>query len=129
MPQPTSTDVHVNAPLTNISIAYLQDASNFIASQVFPDVPVNKQSDRFYTYDRGNFNRDEAEKRAPGSESAGGGYTIDNTPTYFCDVWAFHKDIPDQVRDNSDAVLDPDREGTEYTTQKLLIRKVATIPA
>lgn len=123
MPKPTAGDVHVNTPLTNISIAYFQDASEFVASQVFPNIPVQKQSDRYYTYDRGEFNRDEAEKRAPGTESAGGSYTLDNTPTYYADVWAFHKDIPDQVRNNADSVLAPDREATTYVTQKAMIRR------
>ena len=67
---PTPGDVHVNVPLTNISIAYLQNASNFIASRVFPNIPVQKQSDRYYTYDRGEFNRDEMKERAAGTESA-----------------------------------------------------------
>lgn len=120
---PVPGDVHVNTPLTNISIAYLQDASNFVASRVFPNIPVTKQSDRYYTYDRGEFNRDEAEERAPGTESAGGSYTLDNTPTYFAHVYAFHKDIPDQVRANADAVLSPDREATEYVTHKALIKR------
>ena len=31
MPQPTQSDVHVDAVLTNISIAYIQSAANFIA--------------------------------------------------------------------------------------------------
>jgi hypothetical protein len=118
---PTAGDVHVNGPLTNISIAYLQNAKHFVADQVFPNIPVTKQSDRYYTYDRGEFNRNEMEKRAPGTESAGGGYTIDNTPTYFADVAAYHKDIPDQIRANSDSVLAPDREATEYVTHKALI--------
>jgi len=120
---PVPGDVHVNTPLTNISIAYLQDASNFVAARVFPNIPVTKQSDRYYTYDRGEFNRDEAEERAPGTESAGGSYTLDNTPTYFAHVYAFHKDIPDQVRANADAVLSPDREATEYVTHKALIKR------
>lgn len=123
MPKPTASDVHVNTPLTNISIAYLQDAMNFIAARVFPNIPVGKQSDRYYTYDRGDFNRDEMQLRAPGTESAGGGYDIDNTPTYFADVYAFHKDIPDQVRSNADAVLNPDREATEFVTHKALIKR------
>ncbi|MES0340719.1 MAG: hypothetical protein ABUK08_00225, partial [Candidatus Humimicrobiaceae bacterium] len=89
---PTAGDVHVNTPLTMISIAYLQNAMHFVADQVFPNIPVTKQSDRYYTYDRGEFNRDEMEKRAPGTESAGGSYTLDNTPTYYADVYAFHKD-------------------------------------
>ena len=120
---PTAGDVHVNTPLTMISIAYLQNAMHFVADQVFPNIPVTKQSDRYYTYDRGEFNRDEMKKRAPGTESAGGSYTLDNTPTYYAEVRAFHKDIPDQVRANSDAVLNPDREATEYVTQKALIKR------
>ncbi len=120
---PVAGDVHVNAPLTNISIAYLQAASHFVASQVFTNIPVTKQSDRYYTYDRGEFNRDEMKKRAPGTESAGGSYTLDNTPTYFADIYAFHKDVPDSVRANADSVLSPDREATAYVTQKGLIKR------
>ena len=63
--QPTPSDVHVNAPLTQISIAFLQNASDFIATRVFPNIPVSKQSDRYYTYERGDFNRDEMAERAP----------------------------------------------------------------
>lgn len=121
--QPTARDSHVDQPLTNISIAYIQNTDHFVAHRVFSLVSVDKQSDRYYTFDRGDFNRDEAEKRAPGTESAGSGYAIDNTPTYFCDVWAWHKDVPDQVAANSDLAADPDRAATEFVTQKLLIRK------
>ena len=68
MPQPNSSNVHVDAVLTNISIAYMQDQSNFIASQVFPEVPVDKQSDKFFVFDKNSWFRDEAQKRAPGTE-------------------------------------------------------------
>lgn len=120
---PTPGDVHVNTPLTNISIAYLQAAGNFVADSIFPNIPVIKQSDRYYTYDRGYFNRDEMKVRAPASESAGGHYTVDNTPTYYAPVYAFHHDIDDQRRSNSDTVLAPDREATELCTQKALIKR------
>lgn len=123
MSSPTPSDVHVNQPLTNISIAYLQDDSNFVASKVFPNIPVSKQADRYYTYDRGEFNRDEMELRAPGTESAGGSYTVDNTPTYYANTYAFHKDVPDQVRANADSVLNMDRDATVYVTKKALIRR------
>lgn len=123
MPLPTSADVHVDVPLTNISVAFLQNASNFVARNTFPLVRSSKQSNRYYTYDRGDFNRDEAEKRAPGTESAGGGYRIDNTPTYFCDVYAFHKDIPWQIEANADEILDLEREASEFVAHKMLIRQ------
>jgi hypothetical protein len=121
--RPTPGDVHVNTPLTNISIAFMQKASNFVAARAFPNVPVTKQSDRYYTYDRGMFNRDEMKRRAPGTESAGGHYTVDNTPTYFCDVWAYHHDIDDQMRANADSVIGPDRDATNLCTMKALIRR------
>jgi hypothetical protein len=120
---PTPGDVHVNTPLTNISIAYLQNAANFVATRVFPNIPVSKQSDRYYVYDRGDFNRDEMQLRAPATESSGGGYRLDNTPTYFANRFSFHKDIPDEVRANADAVLNPDREATAFVTHKALIKR------
>jgi hypothetical protein len=121
--QPTPGDVHVNQPLTNISIAFLQNAANFVAARVFPNIPVTKQSDRYYTYNRGDFNRDEMQERAPGTESSGGGYSLDNTPTYYAPQFSFHRDIPDPVRANADSVLNPDREAVAFVTHKALIRR------
>lgn len=121
--QPTPGDVHVNAPLTNISVAFIQNAADFVAAKVFPNIPVAKQSDRYYVYNRGDFNRDEMDLRAPGTESAGSGYTLDNTPTYFADRYSVHKDIPDEVRANADAALNPDREATVFVTTKALIKR------
>ncbi|MFH0902137.1 MAG: major capsid protein [Pseudomonadota bacterium] len=123
MPQPTSSMVHVNRPLTNISVAYMQAAVNFIADRVFPIVPVAKQSDRYFKYARDDWYRDEAKVRAPASESAGSGFEIDNTPTYFCPVTAFHKDVDDQLRANADPPIDPDRDATQFVSQKLLLKR------
>lgn len=121
--QPSRSDVHVNAPLTNISIAFLQNASHFVADRAFPNIPVSKQSDRYFVYDRGEFNRDEMKERALSAESAGGTYKIDNTPTYFAKTWAFHRDIDDQLRGNADNPINLDREATEFLTHKALIRR------
>ncbi len=120
--QPSRSDVHVDTPLSNISLAFMQGASNFVADTIFPVVPVVKQSDLYYTYDRGHFNRDEMKLRAPGTESAGATYEI-TTASYAAQVWALHKDIADQVRSNADTPLQLDREATEFLSLKALIRK------
>lgn len=120
---PTQSDVHVNRPLTNISIATIQDEVNFVADQVFPVVPVSKQSDAYWTYDDAYWNSDEMQVRAPATESAGNGYTVDATQTYYCPVYAFHKDIPDQILANADAPINLDREATMYVTRKALIKR------
>jgi len=121
MPQPTSTQVHVDAILTNISIAYFQQNQNFIATRVFPVVPVSKQSDKFFTYTKNDWFRDEAQRRADATESAGGGYNL-ATDTYQADVYAFHKDIGDQTRANADAPINVDREATEFVTSRLMLK-------
>lgn len=119
--QPTPSDVHVDAVLTNISVAYIQRQDHFIAGKVFPIVPVEKQTDKYFTYTKGDWFRDEAKRRAPSSESAGSGYGM-STASYSCDVFAMHKDVPDQVRLNSDAPINPDRDATEFVTQRLMLR-------
>lgn len=121
--QPTPSSVHVNAPLTNISVAYIQSQADFIADKVFPLIPVDKQSDIYWVYTKNDWFRDEATQRAPGTESAGGGYNLDSTNTYYARVYAFHKDVSDQVRSNADAALDVDRDATMFVTQRLLIRR------
>lgn len=122
MPQPTPRAVHVNRPLTNISIAYFQDAANFVARDVAPNVPVQKQSDLYFKYPRGYFMKDQMEKRGPSSESAGSGYKVE-TDSYRCDVWALHKDIDDQERANADTPLAPDTDATEFLSQQAMIRR------
>ena len=121
MPQPTPSDVHVDAILTNLSVAYIQRAEAFIASRIFPVIPVEKQSDKYYTYTKGDWFRDEARRRAPATESAGSGYGL-STASYSCDVWALHKDIPDQVRYNADAPINLDREATQFLAQRMMLR-------
>src|SRR5690606_11227215 len=104
--QPTPGDVHVNGILGNISIAFMQNADDFVADRVFPTVPVSKQSDLYRTFDRAYWFRDEMQKRAPGTETAGIGYGV-GTDSYLCDVWGVHHDIDDQVRANADQPINP----------------------
>lgn len=120
---PTRTDSHIDKALTNISVQYMQDAENFIAGKVFPSVSVQKQSDRYFVYKREDWFRDDAQERAPGTESAGGDYDIDNTPTYFCRKYAYHKDVMEEDRANADAPLTPDADATAFVVDKLLLNK------
>jgi hypothetical protein len=122
MPNPTRSDVHVNAPLTNVSIAYLQDEKKFISAECFPLIGVPKQSDLYFQYDQGDFMRSTARVRAPGTESAGAGYGL-STASYSATVLALHKDIADQIRLNADAPLNMDSDATKFLTQHMMIQR------
>jgi hypothetical protein len=123
MPQPDIRDAHVDQLLTSLSHAYMNESANYIADKVFPVVAVKKQSARIAKYTKADWFRDDAALRAPGTESAGTGFTVDTTDTYFCDNFAVHKDIADEVRENTDQPFDPDLEATMLVTDRLLLRR------
>lgn len=118
--QPTVSDVHVNRPLTDISVAFMQQPGDFIADRVFPTVSVNKQSDLYFVYSREDWYRNQAERRAPGTESAGSGWNL-STDSYFAHKVAIHKDVSDDVRANADAAIRIDQDATQFVTQQCMI--------
>lgn len=123
MTGPTPSDLHTDQALTNLSVAYIQSESNFIAHRVFPTVPVDFQSDLYYTFPLDTFLRSRARKRAPATESAGANYTV-SSDTYRCDEWGLHKDVTPQERANADRpALDPDRSATRFVTHGMLITR------
>lgn len=122
MPQPSSSLVHVSRSLTNISVAYIQNETDFVASRVFPVVPVEKQGDQYLSYPKGAWFRTEARRRGPGTESPGSGWNL-TRDTYFADVYAVHKDIDDQIRANADTEIQLDRDSTRWVTGQLLLKR------
>lgn len=122
MPTPTQSDLHINAPLTNVSIAYLQSASTYIADKVFPKVPVKKQSDLYWKYSKSDWRRTDVARRAPSTETPGVGWNV-TTEQYFAHVYGVHKDIDDQLRSNADSNFNLDRDATEFITNQLLLKR------
>lgn len=117
---PVAGDIHVNRPLTNFSQKYLQSADKFASLVAFPNLPVSMQSDLYWEFDRGDFYRDQAEERADGSETAGGGFKVSTSP-YFARVYGFHKDVTDRQRANQDQGINLDQSATQFVMQKLLL--------
>ena len=121
MPQPTLAAVHIDRPLTNLSIAFMQAATKYISGQIFPRVPVQKKSDLFFNYSRADWNIIAMEKRGISTESAGSGFDI-TTQTYDCDVWSLHKDIDEQIEANQDVPINLRRDSTRYLVDNGLKR-------
>lgn len=120
---PTMQNAHIDRALTNVSVAYMQDASAFIADKVFPIVKVKRQSDVFYVYNKGDFMRDEAKVRGAATESAGGDYGVEASDPYYCRKHSFHKDVTPEERANYDEPLNADTDASDFVTQKMLIRR------
>lgn len=122
MPQPTPGDLHINVPLTNLSIAYAQSQADYVADQVFPTIPVTAQSNRYWVYPRGAWFRTVARKRAPATETPGTGWTM-SSDSYYCHVWGVHKDLDDQTRANADSIFQLDSDATRFVTNQVLLKR------
>ena len=122
MPSPSQSDLHVNIPLTNVSIAYMQSSAAYISDKIFPKVPVQKQSDLYWKYSKSDWRRTDVARRAPSTESKGVGWTMD-TDSYFAHVYAVHKDVDDQLRSNADSNFNLDRDATEFITNQMLLKR------
>lgn len=118
--QPGPGDVHVNRPLTNMSLAFPNDG--WVADKVFPNIPVNSRSDVYFTYDRGHFNRNNMRVRGPSTRASRATYGI-STDSFSCARWALARDIDDEVRANADSPVNLDVEATEFLTRGALINR------
>lgn len=119
----TPNDVHLDVPLTNLTVAHLQSGDNFIADRIFPNVPVAKQSDKYYIWDRGFYNRiGEVKPLAPGVESETVTMSLSND-SYFIDPYALAMDFSEQMLANEDMQLQTRQMGVNTLLNKMRLKK------
>jgi hypothetical protein len=123
MPLLTPSQVHIDQPLTNLTLAFVQSQENFIADKVFPLVGVDRQSDKYYIYDRDNMNRKgDVQKLAPRTEVNRIGMSISND-SYFADVYGLGMDFDEQTLANEDAALDIRTQGASELMNRVMIHR------
>ena len=118
----TTSEVHVDQALSNISLAYAQESTSFVSNRVFGTVPVTQLSNKYHVFDKAQWLRSEAALRGPGSPTRGGNFTK-STGTYNCAEYGFHMDVDDTVARNADAGVDILTSATQYVTEKLLQKR------
>ena len=117
----TPSDVHIDAPLTNLTLAYMQSQDVFIADKVFPNVSVPKQTDKFYIYDAATAIRSgDVKALAPRTEAQRIGMKL-STSSYFTDVYGLGMDFSEQDLANEDTMLQTRVSGAETLVQRMLI--------
>lgn len=121
--QPSRSEQYIDIPLSNVSIGWAQSQTEFVHNQVFAEVPVQRQSGKYPIYTKDYWFRTAAAKRAPATESMGTGYHVDYSPSYFCDRWGIHHDVPEEDRANAMPPLDVDDDASEFVTQQLWLKR------
>ena len=121
MPMLTPAQVHIDQPLTNLTIAYLQSTTGFIADQVFPNVPVSKQTDKYYIYNREDFNRSgNVKPLGPRTRPERVGMSLSND-SYAIEVLALATDFDFQTLANEDTALDIRSAQSRMLTMQMMI--------
>lgn len=124
MSKPTYQQIHIDVALTNISVAYTP--GDFIAADVFPNIPVNNISNRYFIYTKADWLRREAQVRAPGTRAARGDYGM-STGQYVCVERAIAKGVPDEMVSNADAPLKPMEDATKWCTNQIMLELEADV--
>lgn len=119
---PTARESQYNELLTTFSTAQIQSETAYVAAQLFPFLPTTKPSGTFFKYPKRYWLNAGAKKRAPGTESAGGGFHLD-TGTFNVEIYAYHSDLADPIRDGAADVLDLERDHTSIVTSNLLLTR------
>jgi len=123
---PTAGDVHIDAALSEIAIAYKN--KSFIAEQVLPLVPVDKQSDKYYVWDKGSWLTNQVEVRTPGDLYPEGRMKLSNDE-YFCDIYHLGYAIPWEKKKNADTAINLERSGTNWLAHQFALNREVQIAA
>lgn len=119
MPNPQVRDVHIDALLSRVSVAYTNGA--YIARMIAPSCPVDKMSDYYAIFGKESFSR-----HSKGTVRAIGGRarTVDwsmSTDAYGCKPHALKQYLPMDVERNADTPINPRQRVTKNVTDQLLL--------
>lgn len=124
---PNPTDLHVVQSLTNVAIGY--PTQEFLGPQILQDVPVMKQSDKYFLFDSAQRKAAQhADHRAPGAAAREVDFDV-TTATYVCEAHALSKIVSDEERENADPAIQADISTVEYLTQRLLLNQDIALKA
>jgi hypothetical protein len=117
---PLTKNIHIDRALTNVS-QKISNADNFVATAVWPIVPVAKDSDKFFKYDNAHLRLDDDEwaERAVANE-------VDwdvIQDAYATERKALQQLITNRERRNADSPLSVETDTVESLSERLMIRR------
>ena len=114
---PQFNQVHIDQALTNISIAYVND--DYVAGRVLPQLPVEKQSDRYFVYGKEHLRVKESRVR-PGAIADEFEYTLSQA-SYYATRRARRHLVTDEETRIADNPLLPEADSAEILTDLLTL--------
>lgn len=120
---PLSNQIHVDKSLSEISVAYKNEA--FIADKIAPMVPVKHDSDKFFVYSKDNLRLEET-VRANGAPAREVDWNI-STSSYVLVKHGLRHLITDDEMENADDALNLKIDAAETLGEKLKLRRESDV--
>lgn len=112
-----------NIYLTNMSMAYFQDASRYVAKTIFPICPVQLSSARFYTFSKADLLRDNVQRKPQFGKvtPAQFGHQDQSYNCYVDQVIVGIDQISslDYTRTNAPGIIDPRRAKARFIAEQM----------
>lgn len=122
MAEPSGPQIHVDAALTDFSVAAFMADESYVAYRAFPPFPVGKQSDKYHVWTRQDLMRSQAQNRAPGTRVALRDFGVSDS-SYFIHVKAVGHAISEQDQKNADPGVNLEEGIVRGLVQDLKIRR------
>lgn len=121
------SDIHVNKPASNMSLAYRQNLTDFIGNKWFPVISADQLggeiSGTYYKFRKDTFFQSRAKPWVPGTKMAQGDFDIDSLASYRCAWQAYEHPLPVHLNTVSDAAISMDRTVNEIVTTTMLLKR------
>lgn len=113
-------DWHIDAALSEIAIQFALEPGMYLGPSILPVVGVDKQSDRFYVWDKDYWFRIPQTKRAPGTR-ANRVETSVSSLAYFAHNYSLEEVVPFEDLSNADVALSLEESAARHVMQALLL--------
>lgn len=103
-------DIHIDSALATYAAGYQEAADTSIADLVVPVLPVEKNSNKFYTWDKNDVFQDvQSLEVAPGGAMAETSPRVSNS-NYNCVSYGVQSFVATETQANADSALNPERQ-------------------
>jgi len=116
---PTGRDVYFDVPLANVAIKAFQSTEDYVGPRLFPQIPVGKQSGRYYTIDKDTWLRVHNTLRAPKTSARRIEFKV-SSDGFFCDNHVLAGDLAKEDLANADNAVNLLNNETNLVVDGLL---------
>jgi len=119
---PTLDEARLDEQLSNVSVAFTQDATDYVAGTVAPVIPVQQPAGFYQVIPKGEFFRNRVEPRPMGGRPPNVGHRLTRQP-YAVEEYGLESSLDDRSRSNATPPYDPEESKVKQLTEEHMINK------